>query len=59
MANTTLQNCQRGIILLWFAALTAITTLLTVRLIKKKIDLRSRPNQEEEPASESAAEKYK
>lgn len=59
MANTTLQNCQRGIILLWLASLAAVTALLTVRLIKKRIDLRARPRQEEEPASESAAEKYK
>jgi hypothetical protein len=58
MANTTLQNCQRAIILLWFASLAAIITLLTVRLIKKKIDLRARPKQED-PPSESAADKYK
>lgn len=59
MANSTLQNCQRAIILLWFASLAVITTLLTVRLIKKKIDFNARPRKEEEPPSESAAEKYK
>lgn len=58
MANSPLQNCQRAIILLWFASLAAIITLLTVRLIKKKIDLRARPKQED-PPSESAADKYK
>jgi hypothetical protein len=43
MANTTLQNCQRAILLVWFASLAFVTVLLTVRLIKKKIDLNSRP----------------
>lgn len=51
MANTTLQNCQRAIILLWFATLALTTTLLTIRLIKKKIDLNSRPKPQEEPPS--------
>jgi hypothetical protein len=58
MAYTTLQNCQRAIVLLWFATIAVVIVLLTVRLIKKKIDLRARPAQDE-PASESAADKYK
>jgi hypothetical protein len=58
MASSTLQNCQRAIVLVWFAALAVVTTMLTVRLIKKKIDLRARPKQED-PPSESAADKYK
>ena len=59
MASTTLQNCQRIILLLEFVIIALVTTFQTVRLIKKKIDLNARPKKEEEVPAESAAEKYK
>lgn len=59
MASTTLQNCQRIIILVEFVIVALTTTFQTVRLIKKKIDLNARPKKEEEVPAESAAEKYK
>lgn len=59
MASTTLQNCQRIILLVEFIIIALTTTFQTVRLIKKKIDLNARPKKEEEVPAESAAEKYK
>ena len=40
MAGSQLQNVQRGIILLWITVLSLVGTMLTVKLIKKKIDYR-------------------
>jgi len=39
MANTTLQNCQRAILLIEFITITSVAFFLTIKLIKKKIDL--------------------
>lgn len=43
MANTNLQNCQRITILMQLVAIVFITTFQTIRLIKKKIDLKAKP----------------
>jgi hypothetical protein len=59
MAGTTLQNCQRAILLMELATIVAVTVFQTVRIIKKQVDLNARPKKHEEPPSESAAEKYK
>ena len=58
MANTTLQNCQRIVIVMQFATLVLVTTFLTIKLIKKQIDFKHH-TKEQEPPSESAADKYK
>ena len=42
MAGSQLQNVQRGTILFWLASLALIGTMLTVKLIKKKIDFRKK-----------------
>ena len=42
MAGSQLQNVQRGLILLWLSVLGLIGTMLTVKLIKKRIDYRKR-----------------
>lgn len=48
MANTILQNAERGVILLQGMMLALIVTFLTIKLIKKRIDLkpqlRRKPN---------------
>jgi uncharacterized protein YneF (UPF0154 family) len=40
MANTILQNVQRGIILVQLMTLALIGTFLTIKLIKRRIDLK-------------------
>ena len=57
MAGSQLQNVQRGTILLWLTSLGLIGTMLTVKLIKKRIDFRRR--EVEEVEANSAADKYK
>lgn len=42
MAGTQLQNVQRGIIFMQGSVLCLIGVLLTIKLIKKRIDLRKR-----------------
>lgn len=63
MANTVLQNVQRGIIFVQLTILALIGTFLTIKLIKKRIDLKpdkhSKKNPKEEVPGESAAEKYR
>lgn len=44
MAMTMMQNCQRATILLQFLTILTVVVLLTVKLIKKRIDLSSRPS---------------
>jgi Fe2+ transport system protein B len=52
-----LQNVQRGIIFIWLATLALVGTMLTVKLIKRRIDYRRREGEEVE--ANSAQEKYK
>jgi len=62
MAMTMLQNCQKATILLQFLTILTVVILLTVRLIKKRIDLSSRSSPSApavEQGSESAGDKYK
>lgn len=44
MAMTMMQNCQRATILLQFLTILTVVVLLTVKLIKQRIDLSSRPS---------------
>ena len=39
MALTLLQNCQRTTIFIWFFTLVMVIILLTIRIIKRKIDI--------------------
>jgi hypothetical protein len=63
MANTVLQNVQRGIIFVQVLMLTFIASFLTIKLIKKRIDLKPDKYSQDKPREElpenSAAEKYK
>jgi len=63
MANTVLQNVQRGIIFVQALMLALVTSFLTIKLIKKRIDLKpdkySQNRAREELPADSAAEKYK
>ena len=63
MASTILQNVQRGIILIQLMILALACTFLTVKLIKRRIDLKPEKKEKYKPnvelAVESAAEKYR
>lgn len=63
MANTVLQNVQRGIVFMQVLMLALIASLLTIKLIKKRIDLKPDKHSQNRPREElpvdSAAEKYK
>jgi len=48
MEGPQLQNVQRGIVLLWLSVLALVGTMLTVKLIKKRIDYRKREGEEVE-----------
>lgn len=58
MAGSQFQSVQRGIIFLTGSTLCLIGVLLTVKLIKKRIDLRKKAEREE-VEMDSAADKYK
>jgi hypothetical protein len=42
MAQTLLQNSQRGTIFMWLFTLVMVLVFLTIRIIKRKIDLQPR-----------------
>jgi hypothetical protein len=58
MTGSQFQSVQRGILFLTGSNLCLIGVLLTVKLIKKRIDLRKK-QEREEVEMESAADKYK
>lgn len=49
MANTVLQNVQRGIVFMQVLMLTLIATFLTIKLIKKRIDLKADKHSQNRP----------
>jgi hypothetical protein len=61
MPMKMMQNCQRATIFLQFVTILTVVVLLRVRLIKKSIDLSSRPSRSAPAAdqgSENAGDKY-